>query len=152
MICERFDIWLCVEVSSPCAFSTEFIMGSVPGNCLTCNRPPNFHKTNKTSKFVTNSSSTYIIWIRGTSLLCGFVGASFHAPHNCRMAYLRQCFQVDMTWIPSKSLHLEGRRIIFSCGVTWGHGWRWSLTIRWPVCSFACFFFHKKNSMKQDNC
>ena len=45
------------------------------------------------------------IWIRGT--LCGVVRASFHAPRNCEMAYLRQCFQVDMTQAPSKSVSIS---------------------------------------------
>ena len=45
--------------------------------------------------------------IRGNLLLCGFVGTSFHAPRNCGMAYPRQCFKVDMTWVPSKSASIS---------------------------------------------
>ena len=56
-------------------------------------------------------------WIRGIPLLCGFVGTPFHAPRNCEMAYPRQYFQVDMTWVlkPKKRvyLHLGGRQRIY---------------------------------------
>ena len=38
-------LWLCVETSPRCAFSTAFIMGSVLKNCLTCYLPPNFLAT-----------------------------------------------------------------------------------------------------------
>ena len=35
------------------------------------------------------------------------VGTSFHAPLNCGMEYLQQCYQVDTTWIPSKSASIS---------------------------------------------
>ena len=40
-------------------------------------------------------------------LLCGVVGTSFHAPRTNGMAYPRQCFQVDMTWVPSKGVSIS---------------------------------------------
>ena len=53
----------------------------------------------------------HTIWIRGTPLLCGFLGASFHAPRNCSfpqaIAYLRQYFQVDTTWVLSKNASIS---------------------------------------------
>ena len=91
-------LWLCVEMSPRCAFSTTFIMGSVLKNCLTCYLPPNC----LIAQYVTSLNIIHTTWIRGTPLLCGFIGTSFHAPRCSGMAYPRQCFRVDMTWVPSK--------------------------------------------------
>ena len=60
--------------------------------------------TFRKSPLCRSSSTIHTIWMRGTPLLCGFLGTSFHASRNRGMAYLRQCFQVDTTWVPSKSL------------------------------------------------
>ena len=54
-----------------------------------------------------NYNIIHTTWIRGNPLLCGFVGTSFHAPRNCGMAYPRQCFPVDMTWVPSNSASMS---------------------------------------------
>ena len=43
----------------------------------------------------------------GNPLLCSLVRISFHAPWNCGMTYPRQCVQVDMTWVPSKSASIS---------------------------------------------
>ena len=54
--------------------STTFTL-SILEYCLTCYLLPNF----LTAQYVTNSNNIHTIWIRGKSLLCDFVGTSFHA-------------------------------------------------------------------------
>ena len=95
-----FTFWLCVETCPRCAFSIALIMGNVLKNCLTCYLPPNF----LTAQYVTNT------------------------PRNCGMGNLRQCFQVDMTWVPLNVrvyLHFKDWHHTYSSsGATRGRGWR----------------------------
>ena len=67
---KSFTLWLCVETSHRCAFSNAFIMCSLLKNCLTFYLPPNF----LTAQYVTSLYTIHTTWIRGTLLLCGFVG------------------------------------------------------------------------------
>ena len=60
--------------------------------------PPNF----LTAQYVTNSSTP-----------SGYIAFHYCAayknflPRNCGMAYLRQCFQINTTWVTSKSASIS---------------------------------------------
>ena len=87
-------------------------------------------------------------WIRGNPPLCGFVGTSFHAPRNFGMAYLRQCFQADMIWVPSKSASIStlnaGNAPVASLVLHGAVGGGDHLPSGDPNARFSCLF-HKKN-------
>ena len=107
-------LWLCKETSLRCTCPTAFINGIVLENYLTCYLPPNF----LSPQYVTNINMIQNIWIRGTQLLCGFVGTSFLSTRNCGMVYLRQCIRVDTTWVPSKSASVSTPSVLHGivCG------------------------------------
>ena len=113
-------LWFCVETSIRCAFSTLFSMTIVLRYCLTCYLPPMF----LTAQYVTNSNTIHNNWIRGTPLLCGFVGTfSRHGTlewSTCssvfrliRLEYLLKGTQVFL------SLPQKPARTCSSSGVTW---------------------------------
>ena len=91
MICAGLDtLALRRDVSCyRCAFSTAFICGECSGELFDLLPAAEFSNLIK------------------TPLLCGFVGISFRAPLNCGMAHLRQCFQVDTNWVPSKNASIS---------------------------------------------
>ena len=126
-------------------------MASVLGNCLTCYQPTIFFNRKVRHKLKYHSTTSGY----GTPLLWGFVGISFHALfatvdslicgsvfRSIQFGYLQKArlspprqrsYKLQDRWSPST-------RACHTSGMTRSRGRRWSLTITWPVRSFALSF------------
>ena len=88
--------WLSTEVTvfSLCVLYRIY-RGECSGELFDLYLPPN----SLSAKYVTNLYNIHNILIRDTPLLCDVP----RVPHDCGLTYLRQCFLVDTTWVPSKN-------------------------------------------------
>lgn len=106
-------------------------------------------RTNKQILIVLQKNTNYNDMI-GYVLMCDFVGTFFHAPRICKMACLPQCFQVDTTRVPSKSVPISTIKptwrqrtssLITSCCTG---SWMVVITYHWETRTLVCLILSIK--------